>query len=107
MTYERYTAASTRDVLRQAEAVLTERLPLATVASDHHSITLSGGDGTVTIEAHRHGLDTLVTAATDQLRTSRLDIDVRYLMASLPYQPGDPKGAAEALPGGLSGMRAR
>lgn len=107
MTYERYTAASTRDVLRQAEAVLTERLPIAPVQTDRHSITLAGGDGTVTIGAHRHGLDTLVTAVTDQLRTSRLDMDVRYFMASLPYQPGDPKGAAEGMPGGLSGMRAR
>jgi hypothetical protein len=28
-------------------------------------------------------------AATDQLRTSRLDLDVQYFMARLPYQPGD------------------
>jgi hypothetical protein len=107
MTYERYTAASIADVLRQAEAVLVERLPIAPVNSDRHSITLAGGDGTATIQAHRHGLETLVNAVTDQLRTSRLDTEVRYFMASLPYQPGDPKGAAEGLPGGLSGMRQR
>lgn len=107
MTHERYTAASIAEVLRQAEAVLTERLPIAPVKSDRHSITLAGGDGTVTVEAHRHGLETMVIARTDQLRTSRLDIDVRYFMASLPYQPGDPKGGAEGLPGGLSEMRQR
>lgn len=107
MTYERFTAASMADVLRQAEAVLTERLPIAPVKSDRHSITFAGGDGTATIEVHRHGLETLVTATTDQLRTSRLDLEVRYFMASLPYQPGDPKGNVEGLPGGLSGMYPR
>jgi hypothetical protein len=75
--------------LRLAEEVLTERLPIRKVASDSHSITLEGGDGKVTITAHRHGLDTAVHAATDQLRTSRLDLDVQYYMSRLPYQPGD------------------
>src|SRR5690606_23018119 len=102
MTYERMTAAPIRDVLRLAEEVLTERLPIAKTAGDHHSITLEGGDGTVTITAHRHGLETQVHAATDQLRTSRLDLDVQYFMTMLPYQPGDVRGAGTALPGGLS-----
>ena len=47
------------------------------------------GDGKVRISAHRHGLDTVVHAVTDQLRTSRLDLDVQYFMGRLPYQPGD------------------
>jgi hypothetical protein len=102
MTYERLTAAHTREVLRLAEDVLTARLPLRTVSSDRHSIRLEGGDGTVTITAHRHGLETVVHAATDQLRTSRLDLDVQYFMTLLPYQPGDTRGASSALPGGLS-----
>jgi hypothetical protein len=102
MTYERTTAASIRESLRLAEDVLTARLPMRKVASDSHSVQLEGGDGTVTISAHRHGLDTVVHAATDQLRTSRLDCDVQYYMTLLPYQPTDVRGRGVALPGGLS-----
>lgn len=88
-SYERTTAATIKDTLQRAEEVLTARLPLTKVKQDHHSITLSGADGTVTIKAHRHGLDTVVEAMTDQLRTSRLDLDTQYYMGILPYQPGD------------------
>lgn len=102
MTYERMTAAPIRDVLRRAEEMLTARLPIRKAAGDRHSIRLEGGDGTVTITAHRHGLDTQVHAATDQLRTSRLDFDVQYFMTLLPYQPGDVRSGGTALPGALS-----
>lgn len=102
MTYERYTAAPAREVLRLAEEMLTARLPIRRTGGDHHSITLEGGDGTVTITVHRHGLDTQVHAATDQLRTSRLDGDVQYFMTMLPYQPDDVRGEGSALPGALS-----
>ncbi len=102
MTYERLTAASMREALETAEQVLTSRLPLQKTASDGHSITLSGGDGTVKIKAHRHGLATLVHAATDQLRTSRLDMDVQFYMTMLPYQPHEQRGVGKAQPGGLS-----
>jgi hypothetical protein len=102
MTYERLTAASTHEAIRIAEEVLTARLPLAKVSGDNHGIKLSGGDGTVKIAAHRHGLATLVHASTDQLRTSRLDMDVQYYMTMLPYQPNDQRGNGSALPGGLS-----
>jgi hypothetical protein len=102
MTYERYTAAPAREVLRLAEEMLTARLPITKARGDHHGLTLEGGDGTVTITVHRHGLETLVHAATDQLRTSRLDGEVQYLMTMLPYQPGDVRGAGTALPGALS-----
>jgi len=88
-SYERTTAATVRDILQQAESVLTGRLPLKRTKGDHHSVTLSGADGTVTVSAHRHGLDTVVLARTDQLRTSRLDLDTQYFMGLLPYQPGD------------------
>lgn len=88
-SYERTTAATIREILRQTEHVLMERLPLQKVAEDKHSVTLQGGDGKVKISAHRHGLDTVVHAETDQLRTSRLDLDVQYVMSRLPYQPGD------------------
>jgi hypothetical protein len=96
------TAAPMRDVLRMAEEILTERLPISRTGGDHHSITLEGGDGTVTITVHRHGMETQVHAATDQLRTSRLDLDVQYFMTMLPYQPGDARGTGTALPGALS-----
>jgi hypothetical protein len=102
MTYERMTAAPISEVLRLAEEVLTSRLPLQAVAQDSHSLRLEGGDGVVTISAHRHGLETQVHAATDQLRTSRLDLDVQYFMTMLPYQPHDVRGGGTALPGGLS-----
>jgi hypothetical protein len=88
-SYERTTAATVRDALAQAEQILTARLPLNKVSADKHSITLKGGDGVVTIKAHRHGLDTVVQAVTDQLRTSRLDLDTQFYMGLLPYQPGD------------------
>lgn len=88
-SYERTTAATIKDILQTAEEVLTQRLPIKKTAQDHHSITLEGGDGTVRVSAHRHGLDTVVHAETDQLRTSRLDLDVQYFMGRLPYQPGD------------------
>jgi hypothetical protein len=102
MTYERFTAAPVREVLRLAEQLLTTRLPIRKVDGDSHSIRLEGGDGGVTISAHRHGLETQVHAATDQLRTSRLDLDVQYFMTMLPYQPEDIRGTGTALPGGLS-----
>lgn len=87
--YERMTAAAVREVLKTAEEILTERLPIEKVAEDKHAITLEGRDGTVKITAHRHGVDTVVHASTDQLRTSRLDIETQYFLNQLPYQPGD------------------
>jgi hypothetical protein len=102
MTYERMTAAPTRDVLRLAEEILTGRLPISKTGGDHHRITLEGGDGTATITVHRHGLETQVHVVTDQLRTSRLDGEVQYFLTMLPYQPGDVRGAGRALPGALS-----
>lgn len=102
MKYERLTPLSIRDVLARAEEILCERIPLEKQAADAHSIGLSGGDGTVTIRAHRHGMDTLIEVQTDQLRTSRLDTEVQYFLTMLPYQPGELRGGGTALPGGLS-----
>lgn len=87
--YFRITAAPVREVLRTAEKVLTDRLPTEKTAEDDHSITFSGRDGTVTIVAHRHGIETEVEARTDQLGTSRLDIETQYFLNQLPYQPED------------------
>jgi hypothetical protein len=103
MTYERMTAASIKEALERAEEILLQRLPLEKVGGDAHSIRLSGGDGTATIHAHRHGVETQVEVRTDQLRTSRLDLEVQYYLSMLPYQPGDLAGRTAALPGGLSG----
>lgn len=102
MTYERRTSAAVAEALRLAEEILTERLPTEKVAADMHTVRFSGGDGTVTISAHRHGFETVVHVSTDQLRTSRLDGEVQYFMTMLPYQPGDVRGAGTGLPGGLS-----
>ncbi len=88
-SYERYTAAPVAVVLKRAEEVLVARLPTQRTAATGHSVTLSGGDGTVTFTAHRHGVDTHVVAETDQLRTSRLDNEVQYVMTLLAYQPDD------------------
>jgi hypothetical protein len=88
-SYERLTALKVADILHLAEELYTARLPLQKVRQDGHSITLSGGDGTVTVSAHSHGLDTEVRAVTDQLRTSRLDTETSYFLSRLPYQPQD------------------
>jgi hypothetical protein len=102
LTYERWTAAPVGQVLELAEEILAERIPIRREASDGHSIRLSGGDGTVTITAHKHGMDTVVEAVTDQVRTSRLDTEVQYFLTLLPYQPGDRRDRAGLQPGGLS-----
>lgn len=87
--YQRLTATGGHEAVRLAADYLQERIPLEVVAQDHHSVTLSGGDGTVTISAHSHGMDTSVTVSTDQLRTSRIDNEVQHYLNQLPYQPED------------------
>ena len=89
--YERSTVLSTREVFRRADEIFRERAELTRSGDDRHQATWSGAEGTVVLEAHRHGTANLVTARTDQLRTSKLDIVVRYLMNQLPYQHGDPE----------------
>jgi hypothetical protein len=88
--YQRYTADSTREVLRKADEILTERGGLQRTRETRHSVTYSGPEGTVVLDVHRHGLVTDVVARTNQLRTSKLDSVVRYLLNQLPFQPGDP-----------------
>lgn len=88
-SYQRLTAMSGREAVRLAADYLRERIPLEVTAQDGHSVTLAGGDGTVTISAHSHGLETAVTVATDQLRTSRIDLEAQHYLNQLPYQPED------------------
>lgn len=88
--YERSTVLPTREVFARAAEIFTERAELQRVEEGSHHVTYRGGEGTVTLEAHRHGLSTQVTARTDRLRTSKIDGVVRYLFNQLPYQWGDP-----------------
>jgi len=88
--YERSTVLPTREVFARAHEVFTERAELSRTEESAHRVTYTGGEGTVTLEAHRHGLATQVVARTDRLRTSKVDGVVRYLFNQLPYQWGDP-----------------
>lgn len=88
-TYERSTVAPVGEALRLAQEFLPARIPIEKVDGDGHSVTLTGGDGTAVIAAHRHGMDTVVSVKTDQVRTSRLDVEVQHYLNQLPYQPGD------------------
>jgi hypothetical protein len=88
-SYERLTAMSGGEAVHLAAEYLKARIPLEVVAEDHHSVTLEGGDGRVTISAHSHGLETAVTVMTDQLRTSRIDVEAQHYLNQLPYQPED------------------
>jgi hypothetical protein len=88
--YERSTVLSTREVFQRADEIFAERAELSRTADSRHSVTYAGTEGTVTLEAHRHGPATIVVARTDRLRTSKVDIVVRHLLNQLPYQHGDP-----------------
>lgn len=87
--YERLTAMKGTDAVKLAADYLQERIPLEVMEQDDHSVKLRGGDGTVTISAHSHGMETSVRVQTDQLRTSRIDIEAQHYLNQLPYQPGD------------------
>lgn len=88
-SYTRYTAMGGGEAVRLAAEYLRNRIPLEVVSQDSHSVTLAGGDGTVTIRAHGHGLETEVVVMTDQLRTSRIDVEAQHYLNQLPYQPDD------------------
>jgi hypothetical protein len=88
-SYERMTAMNGGEAVRLAAEYLKNRIPLEVTAQDDHSVTLAGGDGTVTISAHSHGMETAVTVVTDQLRTSRIDVEAQHYLNQLPYQPED------------------
>ncbi|MFP4624074.1 MAG: hypothetical protein ACLFRX_07860 [Gemmatimonadota bacterium] len=88
-SYQRLTAMGGAEAVRLAAEYLQQRIPLEVSEQDAHSVTLTGGDGTVTISAHAHGLETEVTVRTDQLRTSRIDNEAQHYLNQLPYQPED------------------
>ncbi|HUE95898.1 MAG TPA: hypothetical protein VMN39_04535 [Longimicrobiaceae bacterium] len=89
--YERNTVLPRKQVLEIADEILTSRAGLQQTRADHHGATYTGGEGTVAIEAHRHGQMTTVTVRTNQLRTSKADTVVRHFLNQLPYQAGDPE----------------
>jgi hypothetical protein len=88
--YERSTVIPVREVFAKAAEIFPERAELSPTGESRHAVTYTGGEGTVEIDAHRHGFSTVVTVRTDRLRTSRVDTVVRHFLNQLPYQPGDP-----------------
>lgn len=88
-SYERLTAMKGSEAVALAADYMQERIPLEVVEQDSHAVKLQGGDGIITISAHSHGLETSVRVDTDQLRTSRIDLEAQHYLNQLPYQPGD------------------
>lgn len=87
--YQRKTALSPKEILAKADEVIPEIVGLTRSQGGSHGASYSGEEGTVSIEAHRHGAYTDVVASTDQLRTSRLDYEIQKFLNLLPYEPGD------------------
>jgi hypothetical protein len=87
--YQRLTATPRRDVLSLAQEILTTRGGLERTHESAHALSFAGPEGVVELQAHRHGFQTDVIVRTDQLRTSKIDAVVRFLLNQLPYQPGD------------------
>jgi hypothetical protein len=96
--YQRKTALSPSEVMAKAEDILPESVGLARSRGSDHSATYSGGEGTVTLSAHRHGPYTDVVASTDRLRTSRIDYEIQKFLNLLPYEPGDQGGPGRGEP---------
>jgi len=93
--YERQTALSIQEVFARAHEQFTSRAELERSRAEPHSVTYKGGEGTVRVEAHRHGPHTVVTVFTNRLRTSRIDNVARHLLNRLPYNPNDSVKGAE------------
>lgn len=87
--YERNTVYGTARVFELADEILTARAGLTQSGKTAHNATYTGAEGTVEIDAHRHGPYTTVTIRTDRLRTSKVDNVVRHLLNQLPYQAND------------------
>jgi type II secretory pathway component PulK len=87
--YQRYTYLPVKDVLRTAQEILDSRAGLKMSRESSHGATFSGAEGSLTLDAHRHGPMTDVVISTNQLRTSKIDTVARFLLNQLPYQPGD------------------
>ena len=99
-SYTRKTVLSPREILERADTILPERLGLSRAKSGRHSATYKGKEGTVTLSVHPHPQYREVTAATDQLRTSRMDYEMQRFLNRLPYEVGDRGGPGEGDPAG-------
>ena len=97
--YQRKTALAPAEVLAKADEVLPDTIGLSRARNSSHGATFSGAEGTVTLTAHRHGPYTDVVAATDRLRTSRMDYEIQKFLNLLPYEPGDLGGPGSGEPG--------
>ena len=89
---------SPHEVMEHADELLPAWIGLAKTKGTSHSATFTGTEGTVTLSAHRHGPFTEVVAATDRLRTSRVDYEVQKFLNHLPYDPGDAGGPGSGEP---------
>ena len=96
--YQRKTVFSPREVIEKAEEVLPTAIGLERSKGSSKGATYTGAEGTVTLSAHRHGPFTEVIAATDRLRTSRMDYEIQKFLNLLPYEPGDSGGPGSGEP---------
>ncbi|MCG6955309.1 MAG: hypothetical protein LJF04_04885 [Gemmatimonadetes bacterium] len=96
--YQRKTALAPHEVFEKADQLLPEWVGLSKTKSSSHAATFAGAEGTVTLSAHRHGPYTEVIAATDRLRTSRVDSEIQKFLNRLPYEPGDAGGPGAGEP---------
>jgi hypothetical protein len=96
--YQRKTALAPTEILERADDLLPKLVGVSRTKGTSHGATFSGAEGTVTLTVHRHGPYTDVVAATDRLRTSRLDYEVQKFLNRLPYEPGDVGGPGSAEP---------
>lgn len=96
--YQRKTAMGPREILERAADYLPELIGVQCSRKSSHGATYTGAEGTVTLQAHRHGPYTDVTAQTDRLRTSRMDCEIQRFLNMLPYEPGDAGGPGSGDP---------
>jgi hypothetical protein len=96
--YQRKTALAPTEILERADDLLPRLVGVSRTKGTSRGATFSGAEGTVTLTVHRHGPYTDVVAATDRLRTSRLDYEVQKFLNRLPYEPGDVGGPGSAEP---------
>ncbi|MDE2652812.1 MAG: hypothetical protein F4107_00180 [Gemmatimonadetes bacterium] len=96
--YQRKTVLGPREILARATEFLPEFIGLSCSRESSHGATYTGEEGTVTLQAHRHGPYTDVTAQTDRLRTSRMDYEIQRFLNTLPYEHGDAGGPGSGDP---------
>ena len=96
--YQRRTALSPHEVMKEAERVLPEMVGLTRTGGSSHDASFDGAEGTLHLTAHRHGPYTSVVAKTDRLRTSRIDYEIQRFLNRLPYEPGDVGGPGSGEP---------